>query len=213
MKNLYSSHRKKIRGWKRHKRKIDRWCQKSMELDLDYLRQHQRDYVKIWIHPFYSLQRINPPIWYQRIVLESMIDIYLHWYHCMKIENEPFYLKIWLFIPDFISSQIVVAYRDYVSYYDSTFVRKESKKSFPHEWFSPIREKLNLFDWEAHNDTIVYFHNDLAEDIELGLRSEEEVERMIMKADLCQTIQINNQDDVMYSHHVGDVWVGTLKQT
>jgi hypothetical protein len=121
-------------------------------LDLHHLKEYHRDYVKIWIHPFSSLQPIKPPIWYQRLVLNSLI--------------EPYYLKIWLFIPNFMSSQVVV-----------------------------------------------YFHNELLEDVQMGLRSQQEVNRIIKQADLRQTMQTNDQEVVMYSHHVGDVWVGTLKQT
>lgn len=73
---FYFSKKKKIRGWKRHKRKIERWKQNAINLDMDYLRNYQRQYEKLWIHPFYKLERRNPPNWYQSLLLDAMIEVY-----------------------------------------------------------------------------------------------------------------------------------------
>ncbi|MEH7457863.1 hypothetical protein V7183_11645 [Bacillus sp. JJ1127] len=47
MKELYHSKKKKIRGWKRHKRKVERWKQNVINIDMNYIREHQRDYAKL----------------------------------------------------------------------------------------------------------------------------------------------------------------------
>jgi len=119
---FYFSKKKKIRGWKRHKRKIERWKQNAINLDMDYLRNYQRQYEKLWIHPFYKLERRNPPNWYKSLLLDAMIEVYLEWHQKMKKEEEDFYLKLWLYDPHFINSQIVVAYRNCLDFYDETFI-------------------------------------------------------------------------------------------
>lgn len=101
-------------------------------MDIEQLCRSNRDYVKLWIAPFYRLTRRNPPMWYSRLLLEALIEVYQSWYQQMKRLNEPFYLKIWLYNPNFINSQIVVAFRDCLDYYDNTFDKSNDKNHTPH---------------------------------------------------------------------------------
>ncbi|PFW90112.1 hypothetical protein COL32_00720 [Bacillus pseudomycoides] len=212
MKEFYHSKKKKIRGWKRHKRKIERWKQHVINLDMDYIRENQRDYEKLWIHPFYSLVRTTPPNWYNQLLLSEMIDVYLNWHEKMAKENEDFFLKIWLYEPDFISSQIVVSYKDCINLYDDTFDKHTITKAFPFHKYESLKNKLALFEWEAHINADQYLKEDLKENIELGFSTEDEVNEIINKAYKTEKINLNYENDVLYKVNVGDVWVGTLKK-
>ncbi|WP_264740043.1 hypothetical protein [Cytobacillus firmus] len=167
---VYHSKKKKIRGWKRHKRKKEVWKQNSINLDMKLIREYNRDYAKLWIHPFYSWNRINPPTWFNRLLLEAMIDVYISWYEKMLNEKEDFYLKIWLYDPNFINSQIVVEYRDCLNFYDNVFDKHIKDKLFPIERCATLKDKLNLFNWERHVEADIYELGDLKEDIQIGLR-------------------------------------------
>lgn len=208
---FYHSEKKKIRGWKRHKRKIERWKEDAMNLDIDYLREYHRDYIKLWIHPFYVLVRRNPPVWYNKILLEAMIDVYLAWYEKMKNENEDFYLKIWLYDPHFINSQIVVAYKDCIDFYNETFEKRKEHKKFPYDKFCSLKNKLKQFEWELHIDTDYYDENDLNERIMDGFSTEKEVQAIKDKAYKIRRISNENETDLQYCIDKGDVWIGTLK--
>lgn len=212
MEEFYYSKKKKIRGWKRHKRKIERWKQNVIDIDMNYIREHQRDYAKLWIHPFYSLVRRNPPNWYNRLLLNEMIDVYLNWYEKMTMEDENFYLKIWLYEPDFISSQIVVSYKDCINTYNDTFDKNLTVKKFPFYKYESLKDKLALFDWEAHIDTEMYWDEELKEDIVTGFRTKDEINEIINKAYKIQKIKLSDGDDVLYKVNVGEVWLGTLKK-
>jgi len=59
MTNLYSN-KKKIRGWKRRIKSIETWKQRHIHLDIAQLEQYHRDYVKLWISPWYRLTKRNP---------------------------------------------------------------------------------------------------------------------------------------------------------
>lgn len=102
-------------------KQIEQWKNRYMHLDLEELRASPRDYVKLWIDPFYRLTRRNPPVWYSRLLLAAMIKVYHSWSRQMAGFNEPFYLRIWFYHPNFIQSQIVVAFRDALHFYDNTF--------------------------------------------------------------------------------------------
>ncbi|MFJ6265858.1 hypothetical protein ACIQGW_12740 [Lysinibacillus xylanilyticus] len=208
---FYYSKKKKIRGWKRHKRKIERWKQNAINLDMDYLRNYQREYEKLWIHPFYAWVRKNPPNWYNRLLLDAMIEVYLEWHQKMMDENEEFYLKIWLYDPNFINSQIVVAYRDCLDFYNKTFKIREEHKEFPFYKFHSLRNELEEFQWDLHIETDYYDENDLNEWLEEGGLTEKEVSKI--KGEAYETIKFENEFGrfLQYSLDKGDVWIGTLK--
>ncbi|WP_155592115.1 hypothetical protein [Lysinibacillus cavernae] len=208
---LYYSKKKKIRGWKRHKRKIERWKQSAINLNIDCLRNYQRQYEKLWIHPFYAWVRKNPPNWYNRLLLDSMIEVYLEWHQKMVDENEEFYLKIWLYDPNFINSQIVVAYRDCLDFYNKPFEIRKEYKEFPFYKFHSLRDKLEQFQWDLHIEIDYYDENDLNEWLEEGSLTEKEVSKI--KGEAYETIKFENEfgSYLQYSLDKGDVWIGTLK--
>jgi hypothetical protein len=209
---FYHSKKKKLRGWKRHKRKIEKWKQNAINLDIDYVREHHREYIKLWVFPFYNgLGHRTPPVWYNRLLLDAMIDVYLTWYEKMKKENEDFYLKIWLYDPHFINSQIVVAYKDCLNFYDKTFDKRKEHKGFPYEKFHFLKEKLDKFEWELHIDTDYYDENDLNEWIMDGFKTEKEVQAIKDKAYKTYNIKSEDGTYIQYSIDKGDVWIGTLK--
>jgi len=207
MKELYHSRKKKVRGWKRHKRSIEVWKQTVMNLDMDYVRDNERDYVKLWIRPFYSLPKTNPPNWFNRLLFNAMIDVYLNWHEKMTDENEDFYLKIWLYEPNFIRSQIVVSYKDYIDFYKYTFDRNPITKNFPIHKCKSLEDKLSMFDWELCIDADEYWESEMKEYMKLA-----EIEEIINKSYRTKKVSSSYGDDVLYKVNVGDVWLGTLKK-
>jgi hypothetical protein len=141
-----------------------------------------------------------------------MMDVYLAWYEKMKKENGDFYLKIWLYDPHFINSQIVVAYKDCFEFYDQTFVKRKEHKEFPYDKFLSLKEKLEQFNWELHIDTDYYDENDLNKWIMDGLSTEKEVQAIKDKAYEINNIKSENGTYLQYSIDKGDVWIGTLKK-
>ncbi|WP_445668894.1 hypothetical protein [Niallia sp. FSL W8-0954] len=191
---------------------MERWKQNAINLDMDYLRNYQRQYEKLWIHPFYKLERRNPPNWYKSLLLDAMIEVYLEWHQKMKKEEEDFYLKLWLYDPHFINSQIVVAYRNCLDFYDKTFKRRQENKEFPFDKFHSLRDKLEQFEWDLHIESDYYDENDLNEWLEEGALTEKQVSRIKGKA--YDAVRIKDEDGsfLQYSLDKGDVWIGTLKR-
>jgi len=205
---MYFSAKKKIRGWKRLKRRIEWWKSNNIQLNMKYLRDQHRDYVKLWIPPFYGLQTMTPPLWYRRLLLKAIIDVYHEWHKQLKAENEDFYLKIWLYEPDFIRSQIVAAYKEAIDFYSDSFDKQEETEASPLKIYEPLEHELNAFVWEPHIHTEYYWLSDLEEDLELGLRSRGDV----LRIKEISYSKDNDGKDEWYKVNAGTVWIGSLKE-
>ena len=137
-----------------------------------------------------------------------MIDVYHEWHKQLKAENEDFYLKIWLYEPDFIRSQIVAAYKEAIHFYSGSFDKQEEKEAFSLKIYEPLEHELNAFEWEPHIHTVYYRLSDLEEDLELGLRSSGDVLRIKEMS----YSKDNDGKDEWYKVDAGTVWVGSLKE-
>jgi hypothetical protein len=209
----HTQHKKKIRGWKRHKRKIDRWKQNAINLDLDNLAINKRDYEKLLIHPFYGFERnINPPRWYCELLLEAMLDVYDSWNKSMKSTNKPYYLKLWIYNPNFINSQIVVAYKNCINFYDSVFEKSLLNKEFPYKKSPRLKERLKNFEWNIHFESKYQSESDWIEWIKTGEATKRELDEIRKKANhVFETKTYDGKPDIEYVLNIGDVWVGSLK--
>lgn len=209
MKAWKMTNKKKVRGWKKQIKKIEKWKQSVWHLDMAYLAQHQRDYAKLWIDPWYRLIRRNPPLWYRRLLLQAMFEVYMNWYKQLKATGEEFYLRIWLYEPNFINSQIVVAYRDFLDFYDQALDEASYQRVFPSSKYAyrSLCSLLEMFNWELKVETNLYFERDLIEGIEQRWHSDKYVERVKQRAYEVTTFE----GDTVYCVRVGDVLVGELK--
>jgi hypothetical protein len=163
----YSPVKKKIRGWKRRIRHIEKWA-KNQKLDSSHFEQNHFDYVKVRIDPFYRLEKRNPPVWFQRLILKELLKIYYSWNLALKGINEKYSLVIWLYEQRFILSQIVAA-KDYrIKFYENTFNKTNELRNFPLKKFKHP-ELLRDFNWELHLDEDwIDIENNKVKPIKLG---------------------------------------------
>ncbi|MFD1885797.1 hypothetical protein [Paenibacillus wenxiniae] len=211
MKTVHRSRTKKIRGWKRRKRSIQLWREQMIELDIETMRSEDFDYAKLWIYPFYSIAPINPPHWFQRLLLSEMIDVYAHWQKRMEQEQEPFYLKIWLYEPNFILSQIVVAYRSRLNFYDHHFQPVSTSQPFPFASTGKLGEQLQQLDWQLCIQEELYWSKELQHNVAKGVQTEAEVQCLIDRAYATETVQYGGEEQTVYNVRTGNVWLGTWK--
>ncbi len=205
MTELYHSKKKKIRGWKRRKRTIQQWREQMIELDMETLQEDGFDYAKLWIYPFYSITPIDPPHWFQRLLLSEMLGVFSHWQQQMEQQHDPFYLKIWLYQPNFILSQIVVAQRERLHFYDQHFQPDTANKPFPFTPTGSLGEQLNQLDWQLCIQEELYWSNELADNVHQGLRTQTEVEKLINSAYTTEKMHYGGEEQTIYKVRIGDV--------
>jgi hypothetical protein len=155
--------------------------------------------------------------WKRKVInidLEHLNEVYESWCNKLKKTNEEFYLKIWLYEPNFINSQIVAAYKECLHTYDKTFDFARNEKKFPFDKYTYLKDKLEMFNWSLHIDSDVFTESDLIDNIQRGWISEDEFKVIKSKAYSVDIIKLSGRDtDKVYSVKVGDVWVGSIKNT
>ncbi|GIO31722.1 MULTISPECIES: hypothetical protein [Paenibacillus] len=210
MKHKFTSIRKKTRGMSRRARKLPDWGAYHQELDVEGLCKHQKEYVKLWISPFYNLHQIsenevgkkNPPYKFRKQVLEQLIVIYLEWEQKLIELKKPYYLKIWVGDPEFMDSQVVAAVRSEIEYYDQLFMPSPEPKQFPYQIKHP---SFGLFTWERCVNGYHVWESDL--------ETEEEIEQARKKAVETKEYMIGGKVERSYFIGTGDMWVGSIRRS
>ena len=144
---------KKIRNYNRLYKQIEQWKLNSLYLNIDYLFDYQRNYVKFRIFPWNDLameiNRFPPPNHrMKQFIIKSFLEIYDNWKIQLDELQEPYYLKIWLFEPDIWNTQVVCAFKENIDFYNNTFAISEKSEKFIAETHKNISDRLNKYNWE-----------------------------------------------------------------
>lgn len=206
----FTSIHKKTRGMRKKARNLARWSEHHKELDIDSLIRHRKDYVKIWIDPFYRLYQItpnkigkkNPKHRFQKQILYQLLDIYSAWQKKLDELDQPYYLKIWIGDPEFMDSQVVAALEPEIDYYSKLFRDKEQGKEFPLDIRHPLME---YFKWERCWNGYYIWESDLD--------TVEEIQEVQHKAIEISETFFNGRLEKSYFIPAGDMWIGSIKKS
>lgn len=69
------SNRKKVRGLKKHRRRVDAWIARCSALPLTIVDGGDRAWCKLALDPWFRLVRRDPPAWLQRRMLEGLMRL------------------------------------------------------------------------------------------------------------------------------------------
>ena len=213
---------KTIRGLKRRSKEIEKWRINYLRIDFDQLKKLGDDYVKIWIAPWQNLRyldgnRATPKKEVKDQILNALIDIYESWEYQLKLNGEPYYLKIWLFDPRFSSSQVVCAIGERIKYYESLFYSDMKKKEFPTDKFLKL-ECLSQFDFQVYLDEEILDDNDFPERKFYQSDSDYAYDQRYLtklKNGKARIEEIISDGEKYNAYFVkkGNVWVGEKRQT
>jgi hypothetical protein len=192
--------RKKVRGWKRRLRQLERFRLAYRTLDVEALRASHYDYVKLWLDPWSRLGGRNPPVWFRRRILAAYMDIHDTWRAALEKTGEPYYLEIWLFHPDFHRSQVVAAMDWRMEHYQNVFEPAPSAAPRPPALYDDPAYDLDRFQWRAGTEINVY----MAGPDELDGDIKADFERRASR------IEQAKNGDMLYFFEQGTVWQGTL---
>lgn len=210
---------KKIRGHKRRWNDIDQWVETHKNLNLDYLKEYQRDYAKIRVHPWSGISLTNsqtpePKGQTKTKILNGLIEIYDSWKKELDKLDESYYLRIWLFEPRFSNSQVVCAIGDYLDFYENTFFKPDELRTLNPENFGQLNKEIDSFNWEYRLDEDHFDKNEIGTPEEFISQKEFEENKKwfnrIMKKNHRTTKYSEpiGEATESYSFKKGDVWLG-----
>ena len=205
MKDYHNSNKKKIRGWKRRIRQIDRWGENIRTPYLkNYIENNGSDtYDGCYLYPFYTLDKRHPPLWFFKLIISKLITAYFEWEKVFEELGPPFDLQMWLYDPGYISSEII-CYKMNEEGERKRFVwESDLQKPFPYEKFRHPSYDLKQFEWILADDANVIFEDDI--DIE-----ETTTEQLIADG-FVRKVQGDNE--VYYAQRAGDIWIGRRKDS
>lgn len=162
------SNRKKVRGWKRRLRELERFRLAHRVLDVDALRRDEPAYVKLWLDPWSRLVPRDPPVWFRRRVLAAFLDVLHAWHRALEATGEPYYLRLWLFDPRFHRTQVVAAMGDRIAWYETMFAPAAGAPPLPPPHLRDPAYDLAALEWEPCLDTDVLLEDDAADARELA---------------------------------------------
>lgn len=206
---------KKIRGHNRIWKNIEKWKKANLKLDLENLKNYERDYAKIWIHPFSGISLTNsrnpePKGETKERILNGLFDIYENWKNQLDELNEPYYLKIWLFEPRFSKSQVVCAIGNSIDFYNTTFNNPEKVEEFKTDFVEIKKKRIENFNWEHKLDEDFMFSTDIGnpEDYETEKEYLEDKKWFNDRLKKKHTKKTLNDGTESYAFELGKVWIG-----
>ncbi|MCF0071398.1 hypothetical protein LZD49_13025 [Dyadobacter sp. CY261] len=200
-KSMITVNKKKIRGWKRRIKEIDRWFEAYKMPDLDRFKTKGEDYVKIRISPWNLVCERIPPNWYFRLIAQKLVLIHDIWKDIFESQQIPYDLQIWLNYPNTIRSRIVCAKVESFGEIRDNYYRESTKNNIlPPMWASHVKELKN-FTWQQHDDEDFAFKN-------LEYLDSQEIDELLKFGFNEDKIIIDGVEDTRYSRKVGNVWIG-----
>ncbi|MBW4666271.1 MAG: hypothetical protein KME60_02215 [Cyanomargarita calcarea GSE-NOS-MK-12-04C] len=183
--------KKKVRGWKRQIRKIPKWKERNFNIDLNNFN---------WDHVRIESVRASTPMWYRRLILEAIFEIYHNWRNQLIKRGEPFYLKIWLFHPRFYKSEVVAGIRERIDWYNNVFSTSENQdQEFTYQEYASNRYNLDDITWELAIDDVV--HSEKFDEL-----TPQDVKVLEKTA---YNITQTSDGDTLYAVWLGSVWLGS----
>ncbi|MGW8124043.1 hypothetical protein ACV07N_15395 [Roseivirga echinicomitans] len=211
---------KKIRGHKRIWKDIETWVNDNSILDIENLKNRQREYTKIWVSPYcdYTMHNSEYPEPKGKTrgkILNGLIEIYTAWKKQLDALGEPYYLKIWLNDPYFSQSQVVCAIGDFLNFYDLTFFKPD--QAYADKMKAQIKNLPSEFNWECRLDELHLNSNEVGEPDDYYSEEEYFKEKHWFDAQLKRphrkTMSKSEDGEVIeyYSIKLGHTWLGSFK--
>jgi len=210
----------KIRGLRRRGRSIERWRLANLHINANSIRDEARPYqdktcyIKLWMEPWGNLFATEQPKKGHRTqMLNALLDIYESWRVQLTETQQPYYLKVWLFDPHFMRSQVVCAWGEAHDFYRNTFTPADAPAPIPLSKFDGMDERIAQFDWETHLEEQHYFESDFEDvgpDGGRGDLADQKalLERLKTKGYPSSEVSFMGKQTRAFAVPLGHVWLG-----
>jgi hypothetical protein len=201
----YIPKRRKIRGWKRRVKQVDRWGDLIKQPNTEWFKRESTKhmYERCFLSPFYLAEKRHPPLWFYKRIISKFITAYEAWAKDLTKLEMPFDLMLWIYDPAFIRSEII-SWKVEEAGQQKRFVwesESESDKSFPYQRFDSPLYDLHQFEWTLADDENIHFEDDF-EDADFTAAD-------LLAGGYIKKVQ--GSGEVYYAKRLGDIWIGRYK--
>jgi len=181
------------------------------KLDLEFLKQEK--YYNYQIEEWYGEEFIIKGK-LRKIIIETLLETYFEWKKELDKLNKKYYLAIWLYNPRMLKSEVVCAIEEKITYYENEcFLDSKKNSEFELNQFGKLSTELQNFTWDKKIDL------DYINEWEMNFPKEQyETERQYYRHQRFykKLIQekfhvVEKDNEKIYFHPKGDVWIGKLK--
>ena len=146
-------------------------------------------------------------------MLKALLDIYESWDVQLAETGQPYYLKVWLFDPHFMRSQVVCAWGEAHDYYQNMFTAAKAPVPIPLNKFDGMDERISRFNWKTHLDEQHYFESDFDDVGPDGSKGDLADQKSLLerlKAKGCPSSEVTyyGKQTRAYAMPLGHVWTG-----
>jgi hypothetical protein len=188
-------------------------------MDMQYFDSTQRDYAKIWVHPWSGISVTNSTIpepkgKTRKLIIEGLLTIFNSWKAQLDKRDQAYYLKIWLYEPHITRSQVVCARGDMLNFYDNTFSKGQATKELNTQHYGLLSTQMEGLNWALHKEEFHFSQEDIGEPEEyMTLTDYQEnkryLERLMKHRRIkMHTTENNGEQSTLYAHQIGNVWIG-----
>ncbi|PCI35958.1 MAG: hypothetical protein COB60_01265 [Flavobacteriaceae bacterium] len=181
------------------------------KLDIDFLNQEK--YYNYEIQEWYG-EEFGIKGELRKKIIGTLLETYFEWKNELDKLNKEYYLAIWLYNPRMLKSEIVCAIGEKVAYYENeSFLVSNKNSEFDLNYFGELSTELQKFTWDRKIDL------DSVHEWEINFPKEQyEFEKEYNKDQKFykKLIQkkfhvVEKDNEKIYFHPKGDVWIGKLK--
>ncbi len=199
----YYANTKKIRGWKRRVKHLNRWGEQIKQPYTNYFvtDRGRYTYERYTVAPFYNAVKRNPPLWFYKLIIAKLVTAYHEWIKTFDRLGVPFDLQLWLYDPAYIRSEIICYKMQQPDERKRFSWESALEKPFPFDKLGSEHYDLHAFEWILADDEHIWFEDDL-EDADFT------------SSDLLSdgyTTKQQPDGTIYYAKRLGDIWIGRHK--
>ena len=199
-----------------HSKKIIRQINKSIsdsehKLNIDFLKKEK--YYNYEIEEWYG-EEFGIKGELRKKIIETLLKTYFEWKNELDKLNKEYYLAIWLYNPRMLKSEIVCAIDEKVNYYENeSFLASNKNSEFELNQFGLLSNELQKFTWDRKIDLDsvheweINFPKEQYESEKQNNKDQKFYNKLIRE----KFHVVEKDNEKIYFHPKGDVWIGKLK--
>lgn len=151
--------KKKLRGFRRFLREHQQRAAFPYPLDVPFLQEAHREYVKLGLFPWSVNSK--PPVAIRQLWVTRLVADCGRWYSELATRYSDFYLAVWLYEPDFGRAQLIAGIEEKQAWYEGMFAEVAAADAPPFPTDYQLLPGVTNLHWTARAEITTCCPEDL----------------------------------------------------